>query len=261
MSAPAPTTLRFVTEVVELERLAARAWPAAQTRWLGAWLLRASSGWTRRANSVLVLGEPDRELSAALTVAHRWYADRGLPLLLGVPLPSPAEGLERLGTPEVRTRVLTATTRRVGAAGPPDARVEVLPTMSPAWRASFDRRRPLVDGTSDAVLTGPPATAFAALWRGSGPTARIVAQGRLAAVGDGWAGLDTIWVEPSLRGGGLGRSVTVALAHVAAAHGIPRLFLQVEADNAPALALYVSLGFVAHHDYVYLRAPSDDPVP
>ena len=31
------------------------------------------------------------------------------------------------------------------------------------------------------------------------------------------------------------------------------MYLQVAADNAPAIALYESLGFTTHHRYVYLQ--------
>ncbi len=56
-----------------------------------------------------------------------------------------------------------------------------------------------------------------------------------------------IGVDPDFRGLGLGRALTVAgLEHLAAA-GLTVGMLYVEATNAPALALYRSLGFRVHH--------------
>ncbi|SCE05210.1 hypothetical protein GA0115252_12887 [Streptomyces sp. DfronAA-171] len=50
---------------------------------LGGWLLRASvvdgAGFTRRANSVLPLGDPGMPLARALDRVRGWYAARGLP--------------------------------------------------------------------------------------------------------------------------------------------------------------------------------------
>lgn len=56
-----------------------------------------------------------------------------------------------------------------------------------------------------------------------------------------------IGVDPDDQGRGLGRALAVAgLAHLAA-RGVRVAMLYVEAANAPALALYRSLGFTEHH--------------
>jgi N-acetylglutamate synthase len=47
-----------VPGVVALERLAARSWRGLEEQWHGDWLLRAGGGFTGRANSVLVVGDP-----------------------------------------------------------------------------------------------------------------------------------------------------------------------------------------------------------
>ena len=44
--------------VEDLERVAARGWPGLEQDTLGEWLLRAGGGFTGRANSVLVVGDP-----------------------------------------------------------------------------------------------------------------------------------------------------------------------------------------------------------
>ncbi|MGA8117878.1 MAG: GNAT family N-acetyltransferase, partial [Actinocatenispora sp.] len=54
---PVPPRRRRVT-VEELERIAAETWPAVHRDRLGDWLLRAAGGWTGRANSALVVGDP-----------------------------------------------------------------------------------------------------------------------------------------------------------------------------------------------------------
>jgi len=66
----------------ELEEAIVDAWPASETEELDGWLLRASGGPTRRANSVATL-----EVGTALPVearierAEAWYRQRGLPAL------------------------------------------------------------------------------------------------------------------------------------------------------------------------------------
>lgn len=81
-----------------------------------------------------------------------------------------------------------------------------------------------------------------------------------------------IAVDPMHTGSGLGRRLVLAgLAHLAGA-GLERAMLFTERDNAPAMALYDSLGFVPHHEVqVFTRqvaagdgqtfTPTIDPMP
>ena len=67
----------------------------------------------------------------------------------------------------------------------------------------------------------------------------------------GWAGLFGLWTDPTLRRTGVGTSVVAALLDGVDRH-TPALYLQVQDDNAPAIAMYRGLGFVDHHRYTYL---------
>ncbi len=75
-------------EILELERIARRGWRAAEVVELDGWRLHADRGWTGRANSVLPLITPRRPLPELLAEAGRFYAERGLPLQIQVPLPA-----------------------------------------------------------------------------------------------------------------------------------------------------------------------------
>jgi GNAT superfamily N-acetyltransferase len=88
-SRPAPPHLAL--SLGDLERLTARHWAAAETAPLGDWLLRAHGGFTGRANSVLVQGDPGMPVADALDAVRAWYADRGLPALASLAVPADAE--------------------------------------------------------------------------------------------------------------------------------------------------------------------------
>ena len=66
-----------------------------------------------------------------------------------------------------------------------------------------------------------------------------------------------VGVDPAWQGHGLGRALTIAgLAHLRAL-GLGQAMLYVEADNAPAIALYESLGFARWDtDVMYQVQPS-----
>jgi len=62
-------------------------------------------------------------------------------------------------------------------------------------------------------------------------------------------------VPPGHRRAGLATAITVALADAAAGQGAARLYLQVEEDNTPAIALYARCGFSGHHGHHYRIVP------
>src|SRR5262245_31425433 len=76
------------SEIIALERVTDRAWPAPVREQLGDWVLRAADGFTSRANSALVLGEPELPLPAAVQACAQWCRAPGLAPRLRVPPPA-----------------------------------------------------------------------------------------------------------------------------------------------------------------------------
>jgi GNAT superfamily N-acetyltransferase len=228
----------------ELEETASRAWPAVETSRLGAWTLRAAAGFTRRANSALVAGEPGVPLEDALSQVVRWYAARGLTPCLQVPDTSPyAAALDALGwVPEADTLVRTAPL--LPLAELPGEGVALSRTPDAAWVAAYHRTGSLTDAALK-VLSGGPCVWFASTPDG-GATGRAVIDGR-------WALFGAVEVEPAHRRKGLATAVMGALARQAYAEGATAAYLQVEKDNDAARALCDRLGFTDHHGYHYRR--------
>ena len=52
-----------------------------------------------------------------------------------------------------------------------------------------------------------------------------------------------VGIDPDAQGRGLGKALTLAGLHHLVASGAQEIVLYVEADNAPALAVYGGLGF------------------
>ncbi|WP_416963164.1 GNAT family N-acetyltransferase [Streptomyces sp. Agncl-13] len=239
----------------ELAQVSARAWRPVESERLGEWELRAAAGYTRRANSVLPLGDPALPLDEALTAVRRWYGDRGLPAY--VQTATGGEGTQELLCAELErrgwTREVTAELW-VGALAPvadrADASGVVLSrTADEAWLARYQRK-----GVSDValkVLGSGPSVWFATV-PGENADSAPAAIGRCVVDGR-WAGFGAVEVDPALRRRGLGSLVMAALASRALDEGASAAWLQVEADNAGARSLYAGMGFSAHHAYHHYR--------
>jgi ribosomal protein S18 acetylase RimI-like enzyme len=228
----------------ELDELGSRAWPATETARLGGWTLRAAGGFTRRANSVLVAGDPGMPLPAALEAVTRWYGERGLPACLQVPDGSPyAAAAAELGwTREGDTVVRTAPLVRL--LDLPGAGVTLSRSPDAAWLAAYHRTGELA-GAALEVVSGGPSVWFATA---PGAIGRAVTDGK-------WALFGAVEVAPAARRRGLATAVTGALARRAYEEGARAAYLQVETANAGARALWDRLGFSDHHGYHYLRCP------
>jgi ribosomal protein S18 acetylase RimI-like enzyme len=241
----------------ELARVASRAWRPVESERLGGWELRAAAGFTRRANSVLPLGDPGLPLDETLTVVRRWYGDRGLPAY--VQTATGAEGTQELLCAELErrdwTREVTAELW-TGALAPVADLAEASEVVlsreaDEAWLARYQRKG--VSEVALRVLGSGPSVWFATVpgsSEGTAPAAigRCVVDGR-------WAGFAAVEVDPALRRRGLASTVMAALARRALAEGASAAWLQVETDNAAARALYTGMGFSAHHAYHHYRAP------
>ncbi len=255
----------------ELALVAARGWPPVESERLGDWTLRASGGFTRRANSVLPLGDPGLPLDAALDHVTAWYARRGLPAHLQV-----ATGAEGTDEPLAAAldergwrREVSAEVRIAGLAPAADAAQEahaghtagqgaaaavaLSRTVDAAWLARYRRSRAASPEVT-SVLGGGPSVWFASVPGEGAPAAvgRCVVDGR-------WAGFAAVEVDPARRREGLASAVMAALARQALAEGASAAYLQVESDNEPALALYERLGFAPHHRYHHYRPDHHDP--
>jgi N-acetylglutamate synthase len=238
-----------VREVTRLEHIANEAWPAPVVETLGDWLLRAADGWTGRANTALPIGSPGMGRDAAIDAVTDWYAARGLPPRMNVPLPLCAAldaALDARGwARSMPSLVLTAPLAAVVAAAPPrpdlpPVRLDHTPTA--AWLAVVAGRKGWLPPAAHHVLTAGRSVRCASVEED-----RAIGRG---AVVDGHLHIALLEVAETARRGGLARHVTRALAQWAASEGAGTAFLQVEAANAAALGLYGSLGFTKHHEYV-----------
>jgi ribosomal protein S18 acetylase RimI-like enzyme len=241
-----------------LERLILEAWPARERATLQGWTMMADGGVTGRVNAVAPLAFRGADAEAAIDDALAWLAARGLPPRFKVAdgAAAPADIAERLARrgwrADTETLVMTAAladarTRLGPPAHPVTLDAEMTDAMDRVVRESASSAAEYAERVAIARRTPQPRR-----------FAGIVADGMVAAVGlgvvtDDWASIFLMRTHPAHRRRGLARSVLGALVDWAECEGPMQAFLQVEADNAPAIALYRDAGFVTAYRYRYWR--------
>ena len=99
-------------------------------------------------------------------------------------------------------------------------------------------------------LARAPANVYASVREG-GPTGRQTLAGGAASFSHGWASVHGMRTHAQHRGQGLAGRVLKALALAAQERGLHQVFLQVEAGNTGAQALYQRAGFQTVWIYHY----------
>lgn len=230
------------------------AWPAEAEVGLGGWSARRSGGTIRRVNSLNPLPGAVELDDAIIGRTEAFYAGFGQPALLRLLSfagSASADRLARLGYRlEGGTTTLFADLRN----RPPvrDTGTRLWDFPDPEWLAARDRIA-MSDPTIFANMLG--------LIRAPKRFAGVEVDGEIwsiayAVIIDRLLVLESVATDESRRGRGLARQAVGSLLHWAAAQGTDQAVLQVVTDNAPARALYRSLGFETEmFDYFYMRQP------
>lgn len=231
---PPRPSVRMRATVADCESHVAGLWSSVTTTPIGAWQVRSAPAVPRRrANSCLAVVDPGLPLADALDAVVATYTARDQAALLHVEAGSDlAAALRALGcTPAGGEAdfLLAGTSRALRVAGRARSRSaapELTVGHSPTARSSHASVS--IGGACDPV-----------------------AEAQATLEGD-WLGIHDLVVDPAHRRRGLATSALATLLDWGLEQGASHVWLHVEADNAPAQALYASLGFAVHHRMEYL---------
>jgi ribosomal protein S18 acetylase RimI-like enzyme len=230
-------------------------------RWIDGWLVRTLPGKARRARAVHALMPGVLPLQERLAAAEAACRQGGVPLIFRI-------------TPFTRPAELPAQLQAQGFKAVDETLVMIAP------RLPTTTSRPLPDDLVLANLDGPAFAEAVGELRGSpaehrrthalrlahSPTpyegwvlrqrdsGAVQACGQVATEGD-LAGLYDIVTAPTARNRGLATLLCEHLLLQSALTGATTGYLQVDADNPPALAIYRRLGFAEAYRYHYLERP------
>jgi GNAT superfamily N-acetyltransferase len=242
-----------------IEETCFNAFPSLKQVLFGQWLLRFGAGLSRRANSANPLRPECAGSALAITAAEALYRAHGLPTIFRVPsIAAPAldrelaaRGYASEGESCVLYGAIDALRLGDRAAGPA---VRLRPTPTAEWLGAMAAlqghtraHRAIYRRIVGAIAI--PAR-FALLTLDGMPAA--LAYG---AIHDGLLCYESVITDPGRRRQGCARRVIASLASWAQGSGATGACLQVEAGNAPARALYQSLGLAELYRYHYRREP------
>lgn len=253
---PRPVLTR---EIRSLEFAAADGWPGTEQTWVNGWLARYGDGFTRRANAATALGPADRigDLHSGDTLdrLRAWYAERGQPLTLLLPdrLATPPAGWEVSDEVQVMAADIANLTLPDG-----ESMVRVDDGPDERWLSLYHYHGDALPSSAAEVLGSvrDGRVGFGSL--GGPAEALAVTRAAVTEAPDGrhWVGLSAVEVATDHRRRGLGMLICAEMIRWGRDLGATHTYVQVVADNAPALALYESLGMVEHHRYRYATAPA-----
>lgn len=241
-------------DIEAIERATLTAVAPERVEALDGWLLPMDRGTVGRAHSAVPLHHGPHDPALIGVIAQR-YRDAGLRPVLRLPdVPAfepwwpelRAQGFRR----EQPTLTQTGVLDGLLALAPHADGVSLELRPDAAWMAMFlGEGLDPVDGASRSkALSRAEGTLFVSL-RDGGETLACGA----ACFAQGWLSMHGLRTAARQRGRGLAGRMIRAMALEAQRRGIAHAFLQVDASNEPALALYRRAGMATAWSYAYWR--------
>ena len=243
-----PTKSDSASVIESLEKIAQQNWMPEKIEEIGSWQLRSNRGFSFRANSTLPLGgkgfgAPGIQLNQAISRVIDFYAELNQPAIFQI-LPSIHQELERSikeigfrSKGEVRFETMRIDDSVITDVGDfLDIQVQISNYPTDDWLELHG------DDEISAELMLRTPSKYLHLYEES----ELVATSRAAFTED-WAGISRVRVRQDKQGQGFGKKIMLATLQEIKESGVENAFLQVESENANALAIYHSVGFGLHH--------------
>ena len=234
----------------KIEKAGFRSWPALEESELDGVVLRFSNGYTKRANSANLLRKQDSDFISLLSQYEKYFQGKDLPCIFRITSFSENQRLDNYLN-EMDYRYLDRSL--VLAKKIENARfkkVKFSETTNREWMLSYCRINEL---NFDEHLTHlemigriEDKTLLAVLIEDG----KEIACG-LGVINNGLFGLFDIATQKTARNRGYGTKLIEGMLHWAVENGASTSYLQVVADNKPAIKLYEKMGYQYGYEYWY----------
>jgi GNAT superfamily N-acetyltransferase len=231
-----------------------------QQRWVDGWLVRFSPGKAQRARCINAVSDGVLPLTQRLSVCEALYREAGLRMLMRMtPFSRPPgldEALARLGYQRFGdAAVMVCPTPPMAAERPlpDDLKCEMVSSQAYAHIVGELRGTPEAERQAHAqrLLYSPVPYHGVVLCNADGEVSAC-AQYALEAE---MVGLYDVFTAATARGRGLSRWLCEHLLSEATGQGAKLAYLQVDAQNRAARAVYHRLGFADAYAYHYRALP------
>ncbi len=244
-------------DIESIERATLAAVPPEAADQIGDWLLALDPGTVGRAHSAAPLHHCPPDLGVVPVIEAR-YAAQGRPTVFRLPCTGSFDAMRdllrgRQFSTSKPSLVQTGSTNAMSAFSDRTG-VDLSAEPGDAWAAVFlgEGFDPVDGACRVGVLSRSRSSVYAS----------VSADGRTVAVGaacfsHGWVGVHGMRTLPGYRGRGMAGGILAAFGRLAMQRGVQRTYLQVEAANNGAQALYRRAGFTTAWAYEYWRAGAD----
>lgn len=241
------------TEHKTIEEISLNHWQPLSTLLYDGWVLRFAKGYTKRANSIQPIYYSTLDVHEKIEECERIYASNQLSTIFKItPFIQPDhldqllqdKGYAVVDLTRIQTRRLDDIKEPVHQA------VQIDAQLTTAWLDHFCRLNKVNDlqrETTELMLNNIRTKAgFISLLLDG----QVVACG-FGVIERGYVGLYDIITDANFRNQGLAEQMILHLLHWAKENGATSSYLQVVANNAPAVKLYAKLGYSEVYSYWY----------
>jgi ribosomal protein S18 acetylase RimI-like enzyme len=239
--------------ILKLEEISLNAWPALETIQLDGWVIRYANGVTKRSNSVNPIYESTLDLAKKIDFCEKFYRSKAIPVCFKITDIAQPSGLDDILEDRGYAHkfdVLIQTMDIGKLTGNIDKNIHLLEETDDRWldhyiqmNGSKPTDKPVYKQIIDTILL--PKCLFLLTIN------EVVIGCGLGVVEEKFIGLFDIVIDPQYRNQGFGKLLVGNILKWGKSKGAERAYLQVLADNAPAIRLYEKVGFKEEYSYWY----------
>ena len=234
-----------------------RAWSAKETVNYKGWLVRLSEGVTMRVNSVLPLEYNGDNLRDDIQIVEEMYRNRNLPLIFQIPdyyePNNLVSFLEELGFQQIDETIVMSINlnEKIPTEEGEDYNFIIEEQVSDEWFRNLQE----LSGFDNNKLKGFKSIISRTLNTNitcSLKIDEIIVSVVLGVIEEPFIAIFNLIVDTNHRRQGIGEFVMRKVLSYAKQKNLETMYLQVEANNLPAVKLYEKLGFNERFRYRYL---------